>query len=123
MRRGNIWVASGGPHYASEPRPFVVVRDDAFDSMDSITICPFTTEALDIPLFRLVVEPNELNGLRATNFIMVDKVTSIPKTKLGKRIGRLDDQVILRLNAALIVFLGLAGSPRMASPGTSAQRI
>jgi mRNA interferase MazF len=112
MKRGDIWIASGGPYYASKPRPFVVVQDEAFDSTDSITICPFTTEPLDIPLFRLVVEPNERNGLRATSFIMVDKVTSIPKMKLGLRIGRLDDQVMLRVNTALIVFLGLSASPR-----------
>jgi mRNA interferase MazF len=48
---------------------------------------------------------------------MVDKVTTIPKAKLGLRIGRLNDQIVLRLNAAMIVFLGLAGSPRSRSPG------
>jgi mRNA interferase MazF len=113
MRRGNIWIASGGQHYASKPRLFVIIQDDAFQATDSITICPLTTEALDIHLLRLIVEPNEHNGLRATSFIMVDKVTSIPKTKLGTRIGRLDDRIMRRLNAAVIVFLGLAGSPRM----------
>jgi mRNA interferase MazF len=112
VKRGSIWIASGGQHYASKPRPLVVIRDDAFEDTESITICPFTTEVLDAPLIRLAVEPNELNGLRATSFIMVDKVTTIPKTKLGARIGRLDDPIVVRLNAALIVFLGLAGSAR-----------
>ena len=31
---------------------------------------------------------------------MVDKITTVPKSKLGKRIGRLDDQDIVRLNQA-----------------------
>ena len=112
MKRGNIWIASGGQHYASKPRPFVVIQDDAFEDTGSITICPFTTEMLDAPLIRLAVEPDEMNGLRAISFIMVDKVTTIPKSKLGTRIGRLDDRIVVRLNAALIVFLGLAGSAR-----------
>jgi mRNA interferase MazF len=43
---------------------------------------------------------------------MVDKITTVPKTKVGARIGRLDDEDILRLNQAVLVFLGLAGSPR-----------
>jgi mRNA interferase MazF len=43
---------------------------------------------------------------------MVDKLTTVPKSKLGKRIGRLDDQDILRLNQAILVFLGLTVSPR-----------
>ena len=44
--------------------------------------------------------------------LMVDKITTVPKSKLGKRIGRLDDRDIVRLNQALLVFLGLTVSPR-----------
>jgi mRNA interferase MazF len=62
-KRGNIWIASAAPHYASNPRPFVVVQDDAFEHTESVAICPFTTAGLEMPLFRLLVEPNELNGL------------------------------------------------------------
>jgi mRNA interferase MazF len=42
---------------------------------------------------------------------MVDKITTIPKSKLDARIGRLADEDILRLNRAMVVFLGLAVSP------------
>jgi mRNA interferase MazF len=42
----------------------------------------------------------------------VDKIASVPKTKLGTHIGRLDDEDILRLNRAVLVFLGLVASPR-----------
>jgi mRNA interferase MazF len=41
---------------------------------------------------------------------MIDKIMTIPKTKIGTRIGRLDDADIVRLNRAVIVFLGLAGA-------------
>lgn len=58
------------------------------------------------------VEPNKRNGLRAACRLMVDKITTIPKTKVGARVGRLDDKDILRLNQAMLVFLGLAISPR-----------
>jgi mRNA interferase MazF len=64
------------------------------------------------PLFRLTVEPNDRNGLRATCRLMVDKITTAPKAKVGARIGRLDDEDMLRLNQAILVFLGLAVSPR-----------
>ena len=66
----------------------------------------------EAPLFSLAVEPNERNGLRAMCRLMVDKITTVPKSKVGARIGRLDDEDILRLNRALLVFLGLAVSPR-----------
>jgi mRNA interferase MazF len=112
VRRGDIWIVAGGKDYAGKPRPVVIVQDDGFDSTDSITVCAFTTDATEAPLFRLAVEPNERNGLRAVCRLMVDKITTVPKSKVGAHIGRLDDEDILRLNQAILVFLGLAASPR-----------
>src|SRR6266704_5714895 len=112
MKRGDIWPVAGGTDYAGTPRPVVIVQDDSFDATDSITICAFTTDETDAPLFRLPVEPNERNGLRTACRLMVDKITTLPKTKVGAYVGRLDDEDILRLNQAVLVFLGLAVSPR-----------
>lgn len=113
MRRGDIWTVAGGKDYAGKPRPAVIVQDDSFDGTDSITICTFTTDETEAPLFRLPVEPNERNGLRSPCRLMVDKITTIPKSRAGARVGRLDDEDILRLNQAVLVFLGLAISPRV----------
>ncbi len=109
MRRGEIWTVAGGGDYADKPRPVVIVQDDRFDATDSITICAFTTDPTDAPLFRLPIEPNERNGLREPSRLMADKITTVPKTKIGSRVGRLDDQDIVRMNRAVLVFLGLAG--------------
>ena len=112
MRRGDIWTVAGGKEYAGKPRPVGIVQDDSFDATDSITICAFTTDETEAPLFRLPVEPNDRNGVLATSRLMVDKITTIPKSRLGAQIGRLDDDDMLRLNQAILVFLGLATSPR-----------
>ena len=112
MRRGDIWTVSGGKDYAGKPRPVVIVQDDSFDATDSITVCAFTTDETDAPLFRLPVEPNDRNGLRSPCRMMVDKITTVSKSKVGARVGRLDDEDIPRLNQAVLVFLGLAVSPR-----------
>jgi mRNA interferase MazF len=112
MKRGDIWTVAGGKDYAGKPRPVVIVQDDSFDATDSITICAFTTDETDAPLFRLPVQPNERNGLRAACRLMVDKISTVPKAKIGMRVGRLDDEDILRLNQTVLVFLGLAVSPR-----------
>jgi mRNA interferase MazF len=111
MRRGDIWTVAGGKDYAGKARPVVILQDDSFDGTASITICAFTTDDTDAPLFRLPVEPNERNGLRIPCQLMVDKVTTVPKSKVGAHIGRLDDEDVLRLNRAVLVFLGLATSP------------
>ncbi len=112
MRRGEIWTVAGGKDYTGKPRPAVIVQDDSFDATGSITICAFTSDETDAPLFRLPVQPNERNGLRAAGRLMVDKITTVPKAKVGARLGRLDDEDILRLNQAALVFLWLAVSPR-----------
>ena len=109
MTRGEVWTAAGGKDYAEKPRPVVIVQDDRFDATDSITICTFTSDPTDAPLFRLVVEPNTANGLDKPSRLMVDKVTTVPKARLGKRIGRLSDSDMVRVNRALLIFLGLAG--------------
>jgi mRNA interferase MazF len=90
----------------------VIIQDDSFDATSSVTICAFTADETDAPLFRLAVEPSERNGLRAACRLMVDKIAIVPKTKVGARVGRLDHEDILRLNQAVLVFLGLAVSPR-----------
>lgn len=108
MRRGEVWTASGGSNYAGKPRPVVILQDDMFNGTDSVTICPFSSDPTDLPLFRIAIEPTSRNGLRAVSRIMADKVTTVPRSKLGARIGRLSDGDVLRLNRAILVFLGLA---------------
>jgi mRNA interferase MazF len=112
VKRGEIWTVAGGADYAGKPRPAVIIQDDDFDATASITICAFTTDPTEAPLFRIRIEPNEANGLRSECSLMVDKLTTVPKAKLGTRIGRLDDEDLVRLNQAILVFLGLARSQR-----------
>lgn len=107
MRRGEIWTVSAGG-YAGKPRPAVIIQDDRFDATTSVTICAFTSDPTEAPLFRLPVEPGESNGLRSPSRLMVDKITTVARDKLGERIGRLDDEDMVRLNRAILVFLGLA---------------
>ena len=109
MRRGDIWTVAGGTDYAGKPRPAVILQDDAFDGTASLTICPFTTHAVDAPLMRLSVEPSDENGLRVPSQLMIDKTTTVSKKKLENRIGRLADEDVVRINRAVVVFLGLAG--------------
>ena len=106
--RGEIWTVSGGGDYAGKPRPAVIVQEDGFDATQSVTICAFTTDPTEAPLMRLAVTPNAVNGLRAPCRLMVDKITTVARAKLGTRIGRLDDEDVARLNRAMLVFLGLA---------------
>lgn len=109
MKRGEIWTASGGPDYSGKPRPVVVLQDDRFEYTLSITVCPLTTNSSDVPLVRPVIQPTHNNGLKSPCRLMPDKITTLPKAKLGRRVGRLDGSDIARLERAVLIFLGLAG--------------
>jgi mRNA interferase MazF len=108
VKRGEIWTASAGSGYAGKPRPVAIVQDDRFDATASVTVCAFTTDPTDAPLFRLPVGADETTGIREPSRLMVDKLATIPRTKLGERIGRLHDEDVVRLDRAIVVFLGLA---------------
>lgn len=109
MRRGEVWTAAGGPGYAGKPRPVVIIQDDRFDATDSVTICAFTTDPAEAPLIRIRTDPDEVNGLHQTSSLMVDKITTVARGRLGQRVGALSDEDMLRLGRAIVVFLGIAG--------------
>ena len=108
MKRGEIWTVADGGGYAGKPRPVVIVQDEAFTALDSVTICPLTSDPSDLPLFRIPLLPQDDNGLRQESRIMADKITTVRKTKLGSRIGIVSPDDMRRLNQALVVFLGIA---------------
>jgi mRNA interferase MazF len=109
VRRGEIWIPAAGSGYVGKPRPVVVLQEDRFDATGSVTICAFTTDPTEAPLIRLVVEPDAINGLRERSSLTVDKVTTVPRSKLSQHVGRLRDDDMVRLGRAIVVFLGLAG--------------
>ena len=107
MKRGEVWTIAG-EGYAGKPGPAVIAQDDRFDATASITVCAFTTDLTDAPLIRLPVSPTGRNGLRSASRVMVDKITTISKSPMGKQVGQLDQKDLARLDRAISVFLGLA---------------
>jgi mRNA interferase MazF len=109
LKRGEIWTVSGGKDYAGKPRPAIILQDDRFDGTDSISIGVFTTDPTEAPLFRIAITPNDGNGLDVLSRLMVDKITTVPKHKLGRRIGLVDTKDMKRIEQAILIFLGLGG--------------
>jgi mRNA interferase MazF len=107
VKRGEIWSVAARGAYTGKPRPAVIVQDDRFDATASVTICALTTDSIAAPLIRLPVTPDQLNRLDRPCQLMVDKLTTVPRSSVGERIGRLDDEDIARLDRAIVVFLGI----------------
>jgi mRNA interferase MazF len=94
--------------FTGKPRPVVIVQDDRFDSTASVTVCPLTTNPVEAPLVRIAVEPTDSTGIEKPSWIMVDKLTTMPRVNVRDRLGKLADADLVRLDRALVVFLGLA---------------
>lgn len=109
MRRGEIWTAAAGSNDVDTPRPVATVQDDRFEATASVTVCALTTDPTDAPPFRLLLAADDETGIREPSRMMVDTITTIVRSKLGDRVGRLRDEDMVRLDRAMIVFLGLAG--------------
>lgn len=107
LKRGDVVLLALQGDYG-KPRPAVVVQSDQFNSVHpSVTILPLTSELRNAPLFRIDVAPSAGNGLRKPSQIMLDKISTIAREKVGAQIGRLDEQALLQVNRSLMVWLGL----------------
>jgi len=107
MRRGDlVTIAINGGY--GKPRPALIVQSDLFDEHPSVTILPVTSMLREAPLFCIAVQPDPNNGLLTPSQIMIDKTQTVPREKIGDTIGHLDDEILLAVNRALVVFLGFA---------------
>jgi len=73
-----------------------------------VVVCQLTSELAEAPDFRITIDPQPENGLRLTSQVMADKPVTIRRERIGQKIGRLDNQDMARLSAALAFVLGLA---------------
>ncbi len=109
MRRGDL-VTVAAPGDYGKPRPAVVIQGDVLNQADSdsVILALMTGTLRDAPLLRLTVDPTSANGLRKPSQVMVDKLVTVRREKVGNTIGRLSDQELLELNRLLALVIGLA---------------
>lgn len=93
--------------YASKARPVVIVQSDDVQGFDSVVLCLLTTfDSTDVPT-RVRVEPSVENGLEKTSFVMTDKIASVSRGMLGRRIGILEPGRMDEVPRKLAVVLGI----------------
>tara|TARA_B110000879_G_C11111213_1_gene487522 strand:- start:91 stop:414 length:324 start_codon:yes stop_codon:yes gene_type:complete len=107
MKRGDIVTVSVGGDYG-KPRPALIIQSDLFIETASVTILPLTSHLINAPLIRIEIEADETNGLKKTSQIMIDKLLTTPREKVGDAIGCLQSNVIMEVERALALFVGIA---------------
>jgi mRNA interferase MazF len=108
MNRGDlVTIAIQGDF--GKPRPALVIQSDVFsDIHETVTVALLSSRIVQAPIFRLNVAPDDHNGLTKECQIQIDKIMSIRKERIGSTIGKLDDTMLVRVNRALALWLGLA---------------
>jgi mRNA interferase MazF len=107
VTRGDIvTVALQGDH--GKPRPALIVQADQFRESSHVALLLLTSFVSDAPLIRIPVDAAAATGLAGRSFAMLDRITTAPRQKIGRTIGRADDATMVEVNRSLAVFLGLA---------------
>ncbi|MDR3375837.1 MAG: type II toxin-antitoxin system PemK/MazF family toxin [Ancalomicrobiaceae bacterium] len=106
MKRGDLIITSLPGDYG-KPRPALMIQSDLFAETESLTVLPLTSMLVTTPLGRVTVDPDPQNGLRARSQVMIDKLMTIRRDKVGPVIGSLDTTTMLEVNRLLALFLGL----------------
>src|ERR1700722_10220945 len=108
MKRGDLVTVAVSGDYG-KPRPALVVRANA-DMLVSVTVLRLTSELHDWPTFRVTIAPTPENKLRVSSQVMIDKAVTVPREKIGKTFGRLDETVMLAVSRSLVAFFDLEGA-------------
>lgn len=107
MRRGDL-VTAVLPRDFGKPRPALVIQSDAFQALPTASLLPLTSDRHDETLLRIDIEPTPSNGLAVPSQIQIDKISTVRRARLGKRMGVVDDATMRRVEEALGRFLGLS---------------
>jgi mRNA interferase MazF len=107
VKRGDlVTVALQGDF--GRPRPALVIQSDLFDETGTVVVLLLSGDIVNAPLFRLTIAPGVENGLRKGSQVMIDKVMSLKREKVGPAFGRLSEDELQSVTRSLAVFLGLA---------------
>lgn len=85
----------------------MVQSDQVPGDHPSVTLCLLTTVERQAPLFRVVVEPSDRNGLSRLSFAMADKLVTLPASLVARHLGRAEDAVMGRVDDAIRRWLAL----------------
>ncbi len=108
MRRGSIVTVAVQGDFG-KPRPALVIQSDVFNDIHAtVTVALISSDLVQAPIFRLNIVPDAENGLNRESQIQIDKIMSVRKERIGSTLGQLNDMMLVRVNRALALWLGLA---------------
>lgn len=107
MNRGDIVTVSYKGDYG-KPRPALIIQSDLFQETGSVTVLPMTSHVMDSPLLRAEIIPDPKNGLQKLSQVMIDKIITVAREKVGKTVGVVSPSFLVEIDRLLALFLGIA---------------
>lgn len=107
IHRGDLVIVSLQGDYG-KPRPALVVQSELLSDLESLILCPITSDIKDAATFRITIEPNLGNGLKKLSQVMVDKISTVHRNKVSEAFGQIEEERMHAVERALLLVLGFA---------------
>ena len=104
-KRGDLVTVSLQGDYG-KPRPALIVQTDLLQELESVVLCPVTSD-LRTAAFRVTLEPTPGNGLRELSQVMVDKLSTVPRSKVSDAFGSVATEKMRAVDRALLLVVGV----------------
>ncbi|MBR5236065.1 MAG: type II toxin-antitoxin system PemK/MazF family toxin [Clostridia bacterium] len=111
VKRGDIFYADLSPVVGSEQggvRPILVIQNDIGNKFSPTVIVAAITSQINKAKLPTHIEiMADDYGLSKDSVILLEQIRTIDKRRLRERLGRLDEELMAKVNEALTVSLGL----------------
>ena len=111
IRRGDLYYADLSPVVGSEQggiRPVVIIQNDIGNKYSPTVIAAAITSQINKAKLPTHIEINAKDyGLHKDSVILLEQIRTIDKKRLREKIGRLDDELMVKVNDALNISFGL----------------
>ncbi|MEX0973871.1 MAG: type II toxin-antitoxin system PemK/MazF family toxin [Bacillota bacterium] len=109
--RGDIYFADLSPAIGSEQggfRPVLVVQNDIGNKYSPTVIISAITSQIEKARLPTHVElPAQLSGLERDSVVLLEQVRTIDKKRLKRRVSRLEEDIMAKIDEALGISVGL----------------
>ncbi|HHV59795.1 MAG TPA: type II toxin-antitoxin system PemK/MazF family toxin [Clostridiaceae bacterium] len=111
IKRGDIYYADLSPVIGSEQggiRPVLIVQNDIGNKYSPTVIAAAITSQINKAKLPTHIEIGAKEyGLAKDSVILLEQIRTIDKKRLREKIGHLDDELMEKVNEALVVSFGL----------------
>lgn len=115
VKRGDVWLVNLDPtigHEIQKSRPALIIQNDLGNRYSPITIiAPITSQGTEnVYPFEVLIRSGK-GGLEKESKILFNQIRAVDKRRLIKKFGKFDDEIMVNVDEAIKISLGLMKIP------------